>query len=445
MFTLKEQWILPAAVLALCLTLGISFGLAATSLAQDTQETQELQQQLKEAREALNSERFERAADLYRKVYEARRESEKAGDDLYWEAYARYRMESTVQLKLAMQRLEMMRDRYHAARMAEEGESLAARIAGELAERGEAEYARKVTEMAYEDQVRQETRLAALQSLMHMDRERAMPVLRKIIQDDSPENRELRENAVFLLCRDADEESEELIIQMLQNETDPGFVETLAMCLARSDSERALQALMDTFRRTQDDQVREAALLSIGRHGGDEVVDFLTETFRDQDLDPEIRGYTLMALGRADEDERVTDLLIEVLKTEKDEEILEMALMTLTRVDDPRAGKAILDVVVDRELDDEFRAMALHFAVREDEVDLGLLERLYDQSESREMKQQICHVVTRMDDEDAALDFLIRITQDETDPEIRRDAVFWIGHFDNDRAAEYLMQVISED
>ena len=226
MFTLDKQWILPAGVLALCLTLGISFGLAATSLAQDMPDTQALQQQLKEAREALNSERFQRAADLYRQVFEARRESENAGDDLYWEAFSRYRMESTAQLKLAMQRLEMMRDNYHAARMAEEAEVLSARIAGELAERGEAEYAREITEMAYEDQVRQETRLAALQSLMHMDRERAMPVLRKIVQDDSPQNRDLRENAVFLLCRYEDEESEELVIQMLQKETDPDFVGT---------------------------------------------------------------------------------------------------------------------------------------------------------------------------------------------------------------------------
>ena len=191
--------------------------------------------------------------------------------------------------------------------------------------------------------------------------------------------------------------------------------------------------------------MRETVLMAIGHHGGDEVVDFLMEAFADRNLDPEIRGYTLMALGRADEDSKVTDLLIDVLKTEQDEEILEMALMTLTRMDDPRAGKAILDVVVDRELDDEFRSMALHFAVREGDVDLELLESLYDQSDSTELKQQICHLVTRMDDQDAALEFLIRITKDETDPEIRRDAVFWIGKFDNDKAAEYLMQVINQE
>lgn len=441
MFHLEKRPTLPTAALTLCLTLVLTLAVAIPSPAQDQGD---LEARVQAARKALNDERFEQAAELYRQVYEARRESEKAGDDLYWEAFARYRLGSTTQLKRAMARLEMMQDQHHAARMAAEGEALAARIAGELAERGEAEYAREVTEMAYEDQVRQETRLAALQSLMHMDRERALPVLRKIVQDDSPGNRELRENAVFILCRDSDEESEGLVIQMLQKETDPEFVETLAMCLARSDSDRALQALMDAFGRSQDPEVRETVLMAVSRHDGDQVFDFLTETFRDRDLDPEIRGTTLMALGRSGHDEEVTDLLIEVLKTEQDEEVLEMALMTLTRMDDPRAGKAILDVVVDRELDEEFRSLALHYAVREGEVDLALLERLYQQSDSRELKQQICHMLTRMDDEDAALEMLIRITKDETDPEIRRDAVFWIGRFDNDKAAEYLMQVINE-
>ena len=44
-----------------------------------------------------------------------------------------------------------------------------------------------------------------------------------------------------------------------------------------------------------------------------------------------------------------------------------------------------------------------------------------------------------------ALKMLIEISRSEEDPEIRRDAVFWIGQFDTDEAAEYLLEVINEE
>jgi HEAT repeat protein len=49
-----------------------------------------------------------------------------------------------------------------------------------------------------------------------------------------------------------------------------------------------------------------------------------------------------------------------------------------------------------------------------------------------------------VEDQDAALEMLIDITRTETDPEIKRDAVFWIGQFDSERAANYLLDVINE-
>jgi hypothetical protein len=61
------------------------------------------------------------------------------------------------------------------------------------------------------------------------------------------------------------------------------------------------------------------------------------------------------------------------------------------------------------------------------------------------MKLQICHVITRMDDEEAALDALIEIIRMEDDPEIKQEAVFWVSRFDSDRAAEFLLEVINEE
>ncbi len=88
------------------------------------------------------------------------------------------------------------------------------------------------------------------------------------------------------------------------------------------------------------------------------------------------------------------------------------------------------------------RAQALFFAARQDKVSVGFLRDLYERAEGEDLKLQICHVLTQVDDEDAALDLLIEIARKEKSPELRQQAVFWVGRFDDERAAEFLMEVI---
>lgn len=43
------------------------------------------------------------------------------------------------------------------------------------------------------------------------------------------------------------------------------------------------------------------------------------------------------------------------------------------------------------------------------------------------------------------LDALIEIIRIEDDPEIRREAVFWVSRYDSERAAEFLLEVINKE
>jgi HEAT repeat protein len=429
-------------IAACCLAMSLVFGLALTAMAVTDEE---VEFRMQKAREALNESRFEQAAELFSQIYEERSANIEAGDALYWEAFARYRLDKTSQLRRAARLLALQQEKYSEAVMALEGEALAARINGELAERGEAMAAMTITGQANEEDLRQETRLAALQSLMRMDRSKAMPVLKKIVRDDSKKNRELRRNAVFIMCHDDDEETEDLLIELLKKETDPEFQSELVMCLSSSGSSRALDAMLELYRSTNSSQVSVMILSSIGHFGGDRAYDFLLDVARDRDGDAEARGYALHGLSMTDREDEVTDVVVEILAEESEPEILEMALSALHRVDNPRANQALLDIVGREDVDEDIRAYALHFAAANDVIDIRLLRTIYDGTDSREMKVQVCHILTQMDQEDAALDMLIDIARNERDSEIRRDAVFWIGQFENDRAAEYLLEVINQE
>jgi tetratricopeptide (TPR) repeat protein len=404
------------------------------------------QDQFERAREALNRGKYEEAASRFAEVFQKAQQAELAGDALYWEAFARYRLGKTHELKQAAKLLALQARQYSQVATAGEGQSLASRVYAELAERGEADAAREITERASKDELRQETRMAALQALMQMDPRKARPMLKKIILDDKPENRELRQHAIMIMCHQGDKESEDLLIGLLDSEKDPEMLAHLVMCLSMSNSDRALKALMKVFKETDDPEVSEAVLMSVAQHGGPEVFDFLADIATDQKRDTDTRAQAMMALGMTDSDPRVTDILVKVLETEKDREILEMALFSLAQSDDPAAREAIKGMLKNTwgGQDEDFQAMVLHFAVQNGDVDLKALREMYKQAQSRDLKQQICHVLTMVEDQDAALEMLIDITRTETDPEIKRDAVFWIGQFDSERAANYLLDVINE-
>ncbi|MDX1675811.1 MAG: HEAT repeat domain-containing protein, partial [Longimicrobiales bacterium] len=47
-------------------------------------------------------------------------------------------------------------------------------------------------------------------------------------------------------------------------------------------------------------------------------------------------------------------------------------------------------------------------------------------------------------EEPGAIDRLIEIARTETDPELRARAIFWLGNSNDERAADVLMEILSE-
>jgi HEAT repeat protein len=136
---------------------------------------------------------------------------------------------------------------------------------------------------------------------------------------------------------------------------------------------------------------------------------------------------------------------VEILKTDDDPQLLEASLFALARAEGDVPDQVFMDLINNPNADEDLRTQALYFAAERGQLDVAFLRQIYTKAESRDMKQQVCHAITRMDDEEAALDALIEIIRLEDDPEIRQEAVFWVSRFDNERAAEFLLEVINEE
>ena len=248
---------------------------AGYALAQDDVEAQR-----EAAREALNKAQYEKAAQLLAETYEMEKESQEAGNDLYWQAFARYKLRRTEELKIAAELLVRQQEHYQQAETVAEGEALLARLYAELAERGEVHAAREIHEMSEDEMRGEESRVAALEALMRMNPDKAMPILMDIVTGKKEASPEFRRHAIFILCRTDDERAEDALIDIIQTSEDPELLADVVMCLSMKDSDRALDAIVDLFERSDDPQVDEAAMFAIGRHGGDRAFTMLAAIAR---------------------------------------------------------------------------------------------------------------------------------------------------------------------
>ncbi|MFT7699034.1 MAG: hypothetical protein ACI8S7_000854, partial [Candidatus Krumholzibacteriia bacterium] len=122
----------------------------------------DIDRQMQEARAALNRAQYELAAEQMRALSVQREQLEVAGNALYWEAFARYRMNKTKELETAIKLLQQQQKEFQNADTAQDGEVLLTRLYAEMAARGEIGAITEIERISSEEQQREETRIQAL-------------------------------------------------------------------------------------------------------------------------------------------------------------------------------------------------------------------------------------------------------------------------------------------
>ncbi|MFN2167094.1 MAG: HEAT repeat domain-containing protein, partial [Anaerolineae bacterium] len=185
--------------------------------------------------------------------------------------------------------------------------------------------------------------------------------------------------------------------------------------------------------------------IAVSRHDSERAFTLLKGIVTDRSLDSEVRARALFALGRGEQGQKLGAVLEDVIRNERDPEVLEAALFALSNVEGDLPGRIFLDLIKDPSCDEDVRVQALFLAGRENLLTAPVLQEIYDSSDNLQMKEQVCHVASLLDDEQAALDVLLHIARTEQDPSLRRAAIFWIGECDDPRAADFLIEVINEE
>ena len=399
------------------------------------------------------------AAELFRSVTRRFPTSMRLSEAMYYEAFALYRAGDLSQARGA---LDLLRSRFPQQAARGDANALRTRVCGELAREGDSACAEEVTRVSAsasspspgprgstrtaggcpegDEDDEDDSRIAALNALLQMDADRAMPILTTVLARRDNCSERLRRKAVFLVAQKQTKESANVLLAAAKNDPDAEVRQQAVFWLSQVRDPRAVDMLVDIVTSNGDRALRERALFALSQHSSSAAGASL-RTFAENEREPtELREKAIFWLGQRSGSEQ-GEYLRGLYRKVGNEELRERILFALSQKRGNGNEAFILGVVRDPKESMEVRKKAI-FNVGQMGFDIGQLAGLYTSLDERELREQVIFAISQRR-EGAALDKLMDIAKSDPDKELRKKAIFWLGQSRDPRVTAFLAELIN--
>lgn len=413
------------------------------------------------AREAMSRGDYKRAAEIFHRIPERYPQSAYAGQALYFEAYSLYRVGGDDELATARDRLKLLKQRYPAVAK-KDGDPLLTRVCGELAKRGDEPCAASIGTIAEGDsdvtggetrtipgsQGRNcspdadedsDDRIAALNALLQMDAERAMPILQKVLARRDPCSVALRRKAVFLVSQKRTDQTANILMSVARSDPDQETREQAVFWLSQVPGSTGL--LEEILKGNGDENIKEKALFSLSQQNEPKAQQILRDFAARENENSDLREKAIFWLGQRRSTEN-TQFLRNLYSRLTNEDLKEKILFSLSQQKGAGNEQWLMDIALNPKEDIELRKKALFWAGQSG-VAISEISKLYDRMADTEMREQIIFVLSQRQSDRAAMDKLFDIAKNEKDAELRKKAIFWLGQSRDPRVQQFLMDLIN--
>jgi HEAT repeat protein len=385
-----------------------------------------------------------------------------AADALYWEAYAHYSLGEKSDLRAALKALDSQSARFPKASTRGDADALAVRVRGALARMGESGPAEDVTRRASQSKPcssrdgrnaddegdQDDERAAALNALLHMNAEQAIPILRQVLARRDACSVSLRQKAVFLVSQKRSDDTEDILLDVVRNDPSAEVRKKAVFWLGQVHTDRAAQALEKflTSPATGEDLREEAvfALMQQRTERGEAAVRRIAE---DTQAPLGLREKAVFWLGQRRSAANATFLrelfhkLASASANDREDALQQKILFSLSQMRGEGNDRWLMDVAANPKYGVETRKQAI-FSAGQIGVPTSELVALYPRLSDREIKGQVIWVLSNRRDS-AAMDKLIEIAKRDPDPEMRKKAIFWLGQSHDPRVKQLLLDIIN--
>lgn len=405
-------------------------------------------------RNAVNDNDYRRAAALFKQLVDRYPKSARAGDALYFRAYVLHKLgterRSKSDLDDALSAIELQQKSYASAATAEDGRALRNQIRSAQAALGDAQAAGDVASTSRGvaqsrgcgSKADEETRIAALQGLMNMSAEDAVPILKEVLKQRDPCRTELRKQAVFMISQKRAADVPQTLLDVARNDPSGDVRGDAVFWLSQTRSELAVPLLDSILFTSKDEELREKAIFSLSQlaNSNERARAALRRAAEDEKMSEELRGNAIFWLGQG----RLVDLAYfkALFKKTTDHELREKIVFSVSQVQGAEATAWLQELARDKTVDMDTRKNAIFHLSQRRGIDLDVLSTIYDQSKGEdEIQDQVLFAYSQRR-EPAAADKLLAIAKNDPSVERRKQAMFWLGQKNDPRVKELLREIL---
>jgi HEAT repeat protein len=393
------------------------------------------------AREALNARQYQEAAEAFASLRQDYPRSAYAADSYYYQAFALSRVGGRSDYREARDLLRTQMDDYPDSNTYSDAQDLYSRVESQLARQGDAQAAANITQQAQDPcGPDQEIRSSALHALLNMNSEKALPILREVLQERDACSAELRQEAVFLIAQHMDDQAVDILLDLAHRnpDPDPEVREQAVFWLSQVDTDEALVALEAILRESDDPEIQENAIFAISQHDSERSGQILREYAERSDVPADLKEDVLFWIGQSPGG---VDYLKSLWNTLDDPDLKENVLHGVAQSETEENKQWLVDRAMDRNEDSDVRENALFWAGQMGAFTIQELRQLFNGFDDPDMKEQVVFVASQRS-EPEAVDFLMEVAEDRENGEMRENAIFWLGQSDDPRVPEFLLRII---
>jgi len=405
-------------------------------------------------RAALNDRDYRRASSLFKQLVDKYPSSARAGDALYWRAWALYQLGNSNRSKPELEEALTALDRYNSnyaknGTMASDATELRAQIRTAQAKLGDADAAGDIAKATVVlrqprscNSADDEMRSAALQGLLSMNSQDAVPILKDVLKQRDPCREALRKQAVWMISQKQSADIVSTLLDVARNDPSSDVRQDAIFWMSQTRSAEAIPALDSILSSSRDEEIRKKAIFSLSQYMDERARQVLKRAAENESMSEELRGDAVFWLGES----RVADLdyFKTLFRKTKNAEIRSKIVQAVSSSQSPEAGSWLLDIARDKSFDIETRKNALFWASQRRTFDFDQVSSIYDQTKGdEEMQKQVIFVLSQRR-EPAAVDKLMAIAKGDGDIEMRKQALFWLGQKNDPRVRQFIRDLINK-
>jgi HEAT repeat protein len=283
-------------------------------------------------------------------------------------------------------------------------------------------------------------RIAALNALLQMDADRAMPILQKVLARRDACSVALRRKAVFLVSQKRTDQTANILMNVARSDPDQEVREQAVFWLSQVPGSTGL--LEEILKGNSDENIKEKALFSLSQQNEPRAQQSLRDFAARESENGDLREKAIFWLGQRRSTEN-TEFLRNLYSRLTNEDLKEKILFSLSQQRGAGNEQWLMNIAVNPKEDIELRKKALFWAGQSG-VAISEMSKLYDRMNDTEMKEQIIFVLSQRQHDPAAMDKMFDIAKNEKDAELRKKAIFWLGQSRDPRVQQFLIDLINK-